>query len=98
MQMIGQEMIVAEREVTIDWRHTLSVRISEDQGEGFWRVEVTNPVTHRHMSSTTVGGGDNFVWHLIQSAVDGDVGAWHQLASWGHGVMVRPQMGLRVSA
>jgi len=88
-------MIVAEREVALGTAEVLHVQISEDRDDQFWRVQVTSAATARQVSSTTVGAGDSFLWHLISAAVEGDHAAWQHLARWGQGALVRPRVGLR---
>ena len=90
------ERLIAEQDVAIHDRHTLSVRISQDADEDFWRVQVRRAEGSRATMSTTVSDdGDNFLVHLIHEAVEGKQSAWHHLAEWGHANLTRPATGFR---
>ena len=91
--MLDGERIVAERDVAIHDRHTLSVCISQHPVEDFWRVQVSNPATARRTMSTTVSAGPSFLMELIEEAVSGQPAAWHHLAQWGQTNLTRPGSG-----
>jgi hypothetical protein len=93
--MLDGEQVVAEQSVSIRDQQTLSVRISRHAIEEFWRVQVSNPGTVRGSLSTTVGDRSNFLTTLIEEAVGGEQGAWHQLAQWGQANLTRPATGFR---
>lgn len=70
------ERLVAEQVV-----ESLTVRISENTAEDFFRVDFTRPDAG-HLT-TTVAPGDNFMMNLISAAVSGEPLAWRHLAHWG---------------
>ena len=76
------EKLVASRGVTVD-RQQLDVSISQHADEQFWRVEVRHPVGATS-TRTAVDSDDNFLCHLIRSAVAGEGSAWESLARVGH--------------
>ncbi|MGA3219057.1 MAG: hypothetical protein ABSE77_08275 [Acidimicrobiales bacterium] len=76
------EKLVASRGVTVDRQH-LDVSISQHADEQFWRVEVRHPVGPTS-TRTALDGDDNFLCHLIRSAVAGEGSAWESLARLGH--------------
>ena len=76
------EKLVASREVTVD-RRQLDVSISQHADEQFWRVDVRHPVGATS-TRTVLDSDDNFLCHLIRSAVAGEGSAWESLARVGH--------------
>lgn len=85
-----QEQIVAEQVVALADHQDLTVRITQDLEEQFWRVEVTDPGAYRNQISTTVAPGDSFLMNLIEDAVGGQQVAWRHLAQWGRDTINRP--------
>lgn len=81
--MAEDEQLVAEQTVPIERAQALTVRISQDLVEDFYRVAVTSPASPDRHLTTTVSPGDNFMMNLIQGAVSGEPVAWRHLASWG---------------
>jgi hypothetical protein len=82
------EKLVASRGVTVN-RQQLDVLISQHADERFWRVDVRHPVGSS-TTGTALDGDDNFLCHLIKSAVAGEGAAWESLARWGHRRINRP--------
>jgi len=76
------EKLVASRAVTVD-RRQLDVLISRHSDEEFWRVDVRHPVGPTS-TRTALDGDDNYLCHLITSAVAGEGSAWESLARVGH--------------
>ena len=76
------ERLVASRGVTVN-HQDLEVSISQHTDEQFWRVAVRHPVGSS-ATGTAIDSDDNFLYHLIQSAVAGERSAWESLARWGH--------------
>jgi hypothetical protein len=93
--MLDEEQVVAEQNVSLHDRQTLSVRISRHAAEEFWRVQVSNPGLVRGSLSTTVGDRSSFLTTLIEEAIGGHEAAWHQLAQWGQANLTRPATGFR---
>jgi hypothetical protein len=91
------ERLIAERNVAIRDDQTLSVRISQDADEDFWRVQVCQAARPQATMSTTVSDQNSFLAHLIQEAVEGQQTAWHHLAQWGHSNLHRPATGFRAA-
>ena len=83
--MSEDEQFVAEQTVTTEREHTVTVRISQDPVEDFYRVAVTSPASPAQHLTTTVSPGDSFLMNLIQGAVSGEQVAWRHLAHWGQG-------------
>jgi hypothetical protein len=91
---MGQdEQLVAEQTVAVAEEHALTVRISQNPVEEFWRVDVTKPGAPRGHLTTTVSPGDGFLMNLIEGAVQGEQVAWRHLASWGHANISRQAAG-----
>lgn len=80
--MAEDEQLIAEQ-IVINREQALTVRISQDTVEDFYRVEVTNPAVPQRYMTATVSPGDSFMIDLIRGAVSGDQVAWRHLASWG---------------
>ena len=76
------EKLVASRGVTVE-RQQLDVTISRHVDEQFWRVDVHHPVGPIS-TRTAVDDDDNFLCHLISSAVAGEGAAWESLARVGN--------------
>lgn len=78
------EQLVAEQLVPIAQERALTVRISQDRAEDFWRVVVSrDPAAADGHMTATVAPGDSFMMNLIQGAVSGEEVAWRHLAQWG---------------
>jgi hypothetical protein len=75
--------LVAEQVVAMEREQTLTVRISQDSVEDFYRVDVTSPAAPERYMTTTVSPGDSFMMNLIQGAIGGEQVAWRHLARWG---------------
>lgn len=85
--MPNEERLVAEQVVPVESAGPVTVRISQDTEEEFWRVDVS-----RHPAgtmSTTVAPGDSFMMTLIEGAVSGEPVAWRHLAHWGQDALGR---------
>lgn len=82
------ERLVATRGVQVN-RQVLDVSISRHVDEQFWRVDVRHPIGSA-TTGTALEGDDNFMCHLIESAVAGEGTAWDSLAHWGHRRLTRP--------
>lgn len=67
----------------------VDVVISQHADERFWRVDVRHPIGSA-TTGTALDGDDNFLCHLINSAVAGEGHAWESLAHWGHRRINRP--------
>ncbi|HET9077040.1 MAG TPA: hypothetical protein VFN68_08910 [Acidimicrobiales bacterium] len=81
--MSDDEQLVAEQIVALEREHALTVRISQDPVEDFFRVDVTSQASPGRNMTTTVSPGDSFMMNLIQGAVSGEPVAWRHLARWG---------------
>lgn len=81
----------------LDGRQALSVRISQDLEEQFWRVDVTGAAGCRGTMTTTVSESDSFLKHLIDGAIGGEDAAWGHLADWGQHSLARSAPGYRLS-
>jgi len=77
----GDNLISGERLVAEQVVDSLTVRISENPAEEFFRVDFTRPDSS-HLT-TTVAPGDSFMMNLISAAVGGEPLAWRHLAHWG---------------
>lgn len=93
--MLEEEQFLAQCDVSVHDRRTLTVMISEHRGEGFWRVAVTDLHASRGRTSATVTSGDGFLMPLIERALAGERAAWQHLAQWGLGMLVRPGLHAR---
>lgn len=91
------ERLVAEQDVVVRGHHVMSVRISENPDEGFWRLDVSNPDSRRASMTTTVSEADSFLMHLINDAITGHPAAWRSLAEWGKDILSRPAPGFRLA-
>ncbi len=83
------EQVLAEQFVLLPDRHAVSVRISEDRIEGFWRLDVTEPGGSPGHLTTTLAPGASFMMTLIGDALGGDALAWRHLAEWGRTNLLR---------
>ncbi len=81
--MAEDEQLVAEQTVAMEREQALTVRISQDTVEDFYRVAVTSPASPDRYLTATVSPGDNFMMNLIEAAVSGEQVAWRHLARWG---------------
>ncbi|HWE55611.1 MAG TPA: hypothetical protein VG435_08860 [Acidimicrobiales bacterium] len=77
---MNEEKLVAEQVVPMESAGSVTVRISQDTQEEFWRVDVSRSAGS---TSTTVAPGDSFMMNLIEGAVSGEPVAWRHLAHWG---------------
>lgn len=76
------ERLLAEQVVD-----SLTVRITEDTAEEFFRVDFSREADHL---TTTVAPGDSFMMNLIEGAVSGEALAWRHLAHWCQDNLGRP--------
>lgn len=76
------ERLVASQSVTVD-RALLDVSISQPADEQFWPVDVRHPVGPT-ATRTALNSDDNFLCHLIRSAVAGEGSASESLARLGN--------------
>ena len=87
--MSDEEQLVAEQVVLLDQAGLMTVRISQNEVEEFWRVDVSRDhAGQEDRSTTTVAAGDSFMMNLIEGAVGGDALAWRHLAHWGQDNLV----------
>ena len=93
--MNDEEHLIAEQVVAVHDQHPLTVRISQNPSEEFWRVDVTNPSVATGHITATVAPGDSFLMNLIEDAVNGKPVAWKHLAQWGHTSIARQPGGAR---
>jgi hypothetical protein len=82
---VTHERLLAEQVVD-----SLTVRISEDTAEEFFRVDFTRGDPASDHLTTTVAPGDSFMMTLIEGAVSGEALAWRHLAHWGRDNLARP--------
>jgi hypothetical protein len=80
--VVVSEKLVASRGVTVD-RRLLGVSISQHADDQFWQVDVRHPVGPT-ATRTALDGDDNYLCHLIRSAVAGEGSAWESLARMGN--------------
>jgi hypothetical protein len=89
---VSDENLVVERVVPISPTRELTVRISQDTTEDFWRVDVSRGFGGQRHVSTTVAPCDSFMMDLVRDAMSGEQLAWRDIARWGQTSLSRSEL------